>query len=221
MFQLYGALGAASLAPQCVLEEAGLPYELVEVDISENSERDPEYLKLNPHGRIPTLASGNQALIESVAIFCIYLADKHPGVGPSPPLDHPDRPHYLQWMVYLTNTLQETLLLKLYSVEYADDSQGQPGVISRVAAKLDMIMAFINRSLGEADGPFSLGSQLSTADIHLNILVGWGPAIYVRGLAVSAQPAEISGQQYSKLESNSVAMLKHPAIARTFAANHY
>jgi hypothetical protein len=67
----------------------------------------------------------------------------------------------------------------------------------------------------------SLGSQLSTADIHLNILVGWGPAIYVRVLAVSAQPAEISGQQYSKLESNSVAMLQHPAIARTFAANHY
>jgi glutathione S-transferase len=53
MFQLYGALGAASLAPQCVLEEAGLPYELVEVDISENSERDPEYLKLNPQVQNP------------------------------------------------------------------------------------------------------------------------------------------------------------------------
>lgn len=220
MFQLYAALGAASLAPQCVLEEAGLPYELVEVDISENSERDPEYLKLNPHGRIPTLVSGNQVIIESAAI-CIYLADKHPEAGLSPPLDHPDRPHYLQWMVYLTNTLQETLLLKLYSAEYTDDTQGQPGVISRAAAKLDMIMAFIDRSLGEADGAFFLGSQLSTADIYLNMLVGWDPAIYVRVLAASAQSAKTSGQQYSNVERNSVAMLKHPAIARTFAANHY
>jgi hypothetical protein len=53
-------------------------------------------------------------------------------------------------------------------------------------------VAFIDRSLGEADGLFPLGSQLSTADIYLNMLVGSG-----------------------------VAMLKHPAIARTFTANHY
>ncbi|HIA76755.1 MAG TPA: glutathione S-transferase, partial [Gammaproteobacteria bacterium] len=52
MYTLYGSLGAASLTPQCVLEEAGAPYELIEVDISEDTERDPEYLKLNPHGRI-------------------------------------------------------------------------------------------------------------------------------------------------------------------------
>ncbi len=44
MYQLYGSLGAASLSPQCVLEVAGVPYELIEVDISADTERDPEYL---------------------------------------------------------------------------------------------------------------------------------------------------------------------------------
>ena len=123
MYKLYGSLGAASLTPQCVLEESGLPYEFIEVDISEDTERDPEYLKLNPHGRIPTLVIDDQVMIESAAIS-IYLADKHSHTQLSPPLDHPERSRYLQWMVYLTNTLQETLLLKMYSSLYTDDPQG-------------------------------------------------------------------------------------------------
>ena len=55
----------------------------------------------------------------------------------------------------------------------------------------------------------------------MNMLAGWGPAIYVPVLTVFAQLAEISAQQFSTIERNSVAMLKHSAIARTFAANHY
>ena len=90
MYKLYGSLGAASLSPQCVLEESGLPYEFIEVDISEDTERDPEYLKLNPHGRIPTLIFEDQVMIESAAIS-IYLADKHAHTQLSPPLDHPKR----------------------------------------------------------------------------------------------------------------------------------
>ena len=55
MYKLYGALGGASLAPHCVLEKGGFPYEFIEVNIARDVERDPEYLELNPHGRIPTL----------------------------------------------------------------------------------------------------------------------------------------------------------------------
>ena len=76
MYKLYGALGGASLAPHCVLEKSGLPYEFIKVNISRDTERDPEYLKLNPHGRIPTLVFDDQVIIESAAIS-IYLADKH------------------------------------------------------------------------------------------------------------------------------------------------
>ena len=64
MYKLYGSLGAASLAPHCVLEASGVDYEFVPVDISDDSERDPEYLKLNPHGRVPTLVMNGEMIVK-------------------------------------------------------------------------------------------------------------------------------------------------------------
>ncbi len=209
MYTLYGSLGAASLTPQCVLEEAGVPYELIEVDISEDTERDPEYLKLNPHG-----------MIESAAIS-IYLADKHSQTQLSPPLDHPERSRYLQWMIYLTNTLQEALLLKLYSSLYTDEPEGSAAVISRASSKLDTIMAFVEQSLGLTEGPFFLNSGLSTADIYLNMLSGWDPAIQVRILSSSTVANIPENQRYINIERNYAEMLKRPGVAKTFATNGY
>ena len=158
MYKLYGALGGASLAPHCVLEKSGLPYEFIEVNISRDVERDPEYLKLNPHGRIPTLVFDDQVIIESAAIS-IYLADKHPQTQLSPPMDHPDRASYIQWMVYITNTLQETMVLKLYTYKYTDDPNCSDQVASRASSKLNMIISFIEKSLGRTEGPFFSGQR--------------------------------------------------------------
>ena len=220
MYKLYGSLGAASLTPQCVLEESGLPYEFIEVDISEDTERDPEYLKLNPHGRIPTLVIDDQVMIESAAIS-IYLADKHSHTQLSPPLDHPERSRYLQWMVYLTNTLQETLLLKMYSSLYTDDPQGYDATISRATSKLDTIMSFVEKSLSLTEGPFFLGNGLSTADIYLNMLTGWDPTIQVRILSSSTTADIPKNQRYTNIERNYSEMLKRPGVAKTFSANGY
>ena len=220
MYKLYGSLGAASLSPQCVLEESGLPYEFIEVDISEDTERDPEYLKLNPHGRIPTLIFEDQVMIESAAIS-IYLADKHSHTQLSPPLDHPERSRYLQWMVYLTNTLQETLLLKMYSSLYTDDPQGYDATISRATSKLDTIMSFVEKSLSLTEGPFFLGNGLSTADIYLNMLTGWDPTIQVRILSSSTTADIPKNQRYTNIERNYSEMLKRPGVAKTFSANGY
>ena len=220
MYKLYGSLGAASLSPQCVLEESGLPYEFIEVDISEDTERDPEYLKLNPHGRIPTLVIDDQVMIESAAIS-IYLADKHSHTQLSPPLDHPKRSQYLQWMVYLTNTLQETLLLKMYSSLYTDDPQGYDATISRATSKLDTIMSFVEKSLSLTEGPFFLGNGLSTADIYLNMLTGWDPTIQVRILSSSTTADIPKNQRYTNIERNYSEMLKRPGVAKTFSANGY
>ena len=220
MYKLYGSLGAASLTPQCVLEESGLPYEFIEVDISEDTERDPEYLKLNPHGRIPTLVIDDQVIIESAAIS-IYLADKHSHTQLSPPLDHPERSRYLQWMVYLTNTLQETLLLKMYSSLYTDDPQGYDATISRATSKLETIMSFVEKSLSLTEGPFFLGNELSTADIYLNMLAGWDPTIQVRILSSSTTADIPKNQRYTNIERNYSEMLKRPGVAKTFSANGY
>ncbi|HCK75942.1 MAG TPA: glutathione S-transferase [Gammaproteobacteria bacterium] len=175
MYKLYGSLGAASLAPHCVLEASGEPYEFIPVDISDEVERDPEYLKLNPHGRVPTLVMGGEIMMESAAIS-IYLADKHPEANMAPTFDASQRWEYLQWMTYLTNTLQETMLLKRYSSGYTTDSDSS-AVSDSAAERLNHILHVVGTGLEKNGGPFFLGDSLSIADIYLNMVLGWDPDI--------------------------------------------
>src|SRR5688572_14622587 len=92
MYRLYWAPGSAAMAPHAMLEEIGVPYELWPVDLE--APRPPDYFKLNPNGKVPTLvAKDGQAIYESAAI-CLYLADRHPEAGLAPALDDPLRGLY-------------------------------------------------------------------------------------------------------------------------------
>ena len=210
MYKLYGSLGAASLTPHCVLEASGASYEFIPVDISDDVDRDPEYLKLNPHGRIPTLVMGDEVMMESAAIS-IYLADKYPESRMSPPVDDPSRWLYLQWMAYLTNTLQETMLLKRYSAGYTTDSDTS-AVSESAAARLVQILGIIEVGLGKHDGPFFLGDTLSTADIYLNMVLGWDPDI---GAGAEQQ------DNWPNIQRNYRALLTRGDVAKVFAENGY
>ncbi|HTZ78020.1 MAG TPA: glutathione S-transferase N-terminal domain-containing protein, partial [Stellaceae bacterium] len=77
MYQLYYFPGNANLVPHMVLEEIGAPHELRLVDRSKGGLTSPDYLKLNPHARLPTLVDGDLVLYETAAI-CLHLVDRHP-----------------------------------------------------------------------------------------------------------------------------------------------
>src|ERR1051326_5231176 len=77
MYKLYYYPGNANLAPHVVLQEIGAKYELVLVDRDKQHHKSPEYLKLNPHGRVPSLVDGDLVIYETAAI-CLHLVDRHP-----------------------------------------------------------------------------------------------------------------------------------------------
>ena len=83
MIQLHYFPSNASMTPHMVLEELGVPYELVLVDRTNNAHHSPEYLKLNPNGKIPVLVDGELVLYETAAIT-LHLADTHAGAGLAP-----------------------------------------------------------------------------------------------------------------------------------------
>ena len=83
MYKLFYSPGSAALAPHAALEETGAAHELVLVDMKSNAHKKPDYLKLNPAGRVPTLVDGDQVVFESAAIM-MHLADKHPASGLAP-----------------------------------------------------------------------------------------------------------------------------------------
>ena len=79
MYKLYWSPGAANMTPHAVLEDVGAPFELVKIDLDRGQQRDPNYLKLNPHARVPTLVyDGGMVMYESAAIS-LFLAERSGG----------------------------------------------------------------------------------------------------------------------------------------------
>ena len=105
------------MAPHFVLEQLNQEYELVLVDRKANAQKSKEYLALNPNGRIPTLIDGDTVICESAAI-CLYLGENNPESKLVPNIGDPDRAEFLQWIMYLTNSLQAELMVYFYPDKY-------------------------------------------------------------------------------------------------------
>ena len=86
MFKLYYAPGTCALATHIALEEAGAPYEAVLVDFRSQSQRSPEYLAVNPKGRVPALVTDSGTLTETPALLC-FVAQRFPEAELAPLAD--------------------------------------------------------------------------------------------------------------------------------------
>jgi glutathione S-transferase len=82
--KLYFAPRTRAVRPRWLLEELGVPYELVKLDPSKQENKTPAFLALHPFGEIPVLVDGDVTLFESAAI-CLYLADRFPEKNLAPP----------------------------------------------------------------------------------------------------------------------------------------
>ncbi|MBI1776561.1 MAG: glutathione S-transferase family protein [Proteobacteria bacterium] len=171
MYKLFYAPGSAAMAPHAVLEEIGAPHELVRVDTAVGAHKRPDYLKLNPHGRVPTLVDGDLVIYEAAAIT-LHLADGHPNSGLAPALGMPERARYYQYLVYLTNTVQEAFI-QYYHAEYSAESEAARAEVKAMAERrLSGMWEKLDAALAKP-GPYLLGEQFSAADLYLMMLARW------------------------------------------------
>jgi len=171
MYELHYYPGNASFAVHVVLRELGLPFTLIRVDRENNAHKSPEYLKLNPTGRIPVLVDGDKVLFETVAI-CMHLAERAPEAGLVPGIDDPDRAKFLQWLVFMTNSVQPDVLMYYYNARYTTDPEGGAAVQAAAARRLAEWFAILEDALGT--GPYFLDERYTLLDIYLTMLARWG-----------------------------------------------
>ncbi|MBN8950523.1 MULTISPECIES: glutathione S-transferase family protein [unclassified Rhizobium] len=172
MYQLHYFPANANAAPHMVLEEIGANYEIVIVDRAKNAQKSSEYMKINPNGRIPTLVDGNLVLFEAAAIV-LYLVDKHPQAGLAPAVGTAERAKFYQWLTFLTNSLQEELMIWQYPDRLAGDDKAAVEVVKRGAeARASNYLDVIEQHL-KTNGPLFLGDKLSAADFYLVMLSRW------------------------------------------------
>ncbi len=208
MITLHYFPGNASFTPHVLLHEIGAPFELVKVDRANNAHKSPAYLKLNPNGQIPVLVDGDLVLYETAAI-ALHLADTHPAAGLVPALGSAERAQFYKWLMWLTNTLQASLMHYFYPERMVDEgnADGAAQVRAHAQAKVADCLAQLDSQLAAHGGPWLLGTQYSAADPFAFMLCRW-----TRGFA--DKPA----RDYPHISLYLQRMLARPAVQRVFAA---
>ena len=165
-YVLYGRKGAGSMAVQMLLEELAVPYKMVWVD----KEVGPDYLKICPTGKIPTLVlPDGSSLFESAAI-CLHLTNLHPDSKLAPAPGTAAHAHYLQWMLFLATAVYGSVLRIYYSQRYttSDDAQGvNQAALQEFEGHLALLENQVSGTLQ--------GGAISGADLYLSMLAGWHP----------------------------------------------
>ena len=146
------------------LEEVGQPWEARLVPLGEH--RTPDFLALNPMGKIPTLVHGSVVVTEAPAI-CAYLADAFPEAGLAPAAS--DRGAYYRWLFFAAACIEHALFDKHHGQIRAD----QRGAIGYGSFEdvVDTLEAAIT------PGPWVLGDRFSAADVYLGSQIEWGTGL--------------------------------------------
>jgi len=139
-----------------MLEEVGAPYELRWVDLMAGGQRSPEFMKLNPMGKLPVLVDGTAVLSESAAI-ALYLGDRYAPGRLAPALDDPARASYLRWAFFSPSVLEPAAAAKSSGGNFNAVAVGW----GEYATMLDAMEVAIGA------GPWLLGEKFSMADTIL------------------------------------------------------
>ncbi|WP_439589564.1 glutathione S-transferase family protein [Hydrogenophaga sp.] len=173
MIQLHFYPSTAAMVPHILLEELGVPYERVLIDRENGALDSPAYRALNPNGLIPVLVDGGLVLYETAAIG-LHLADTHPQARLMPVLGSVERAHAYKWLMWLTNTLQATLIVYFYPHRWVDDGSATKDEVKatakrRVGVQLDLLDA----ELARHGGPWFMGESYTLLDAYVFTLCRW------------------------------------------------
>jgi glutathione S-transferase len=170
MLELYAfPLSGNSRKAALTLEEVGAEYEYHPIDLMQAGQKQPDYLAINPNGKVPTLRDGDHLLWESSAIM-LYLAEKFPAAGLIP-TDPERRSKLYQWLIWQPGTYNPPVSA-LGQLLLAPSEQQDPDLIKQLHETIRKNSEIIGTQLGEQS--FLLG-DFSLADIvmlpHLNAAV--------------------------------------------------
>ena len=163
--KLYHSPGACSEAPNIVLREAGIPFDVVKVDLkAKRLESGEDYLAINSKGSVPALALDDGNLLTENAAVLQYIADQAPHAGLLPPLGTMERYRVLEWLNFIATELHKGFgpLWK---------PSGDPAAREAAVAALEKKFDYVQQRLGDA--PYLTGARFTIADAYLFAVLRW------------------------------------------------
>lgn len=202
MLKLYSAPGTCSLAAHIALHEADAGHELVTLNFANQQQRSPEYLAINPKGRVPTLVTEQGVLSETTALL-LYIAQRFPAAKLAP-LDDPFAlAHMQEFNSYLASTVHVNHAHGRRAGRWADEASSIADMQRKVPQTMSEAFSVIENHY--LQGPWVLGEAYSVADAYLFTIASW---LKSDGVDIALFP---------KVAAHTARMLERPAVQRALA----
>jgi glutathione S-transferase len=203
MFKLYYAPGTCALATHIALEEAGAPYEAVLVDFSSQSQRSPDYLAVNPKGRVPALVTETGTLTETPALL-YFVAQRFPNAKLAPLADPFALAQVQEFNSYLCSTVHVAHAHRMRGTRWADDAAAIEAMKRKVPSNATECFALIENKF--LKGPWVMRDQYTICDPYLFTIASW---IEGDGVDTTKVPGVMAHRRR---------MLARPAVQKAVAA---
>jgi len=163
--KLFYSPGACSLSPHIALREAGLPFELVQVDLAaKKTEHGENFLNINPKGYVPALELDSGDVLTEGPAIVQYLADQKPEAGLAPANGTLARAHLQEMLNYISTELHKTYSPLFNPATSAETREERKEYLRKRFAYVDTVLA---------KRRFLLGDQFSVADAYLFTVTSW------------------------------------------------
>ncbi|WP_437323413.1 glutathione S-transferase family protein [Sorangium sp. So ce381] len=173
--KLYEFAPTRSIRVRWALQELGVDFETVQVNLRAGENRRPEFLKLNPAGKLPVLVDGDLVLTESVAIV-LYLAEKYPEKGLLP-ADPRERAKVNQWLLFAATELEQPLWrIARHKFLYPEDKR-QPGDIPVACEDFKAMADVLEKHMEQRQ--FVVGDSVTVADLVMAYTLDWANEIHL------------------------------------------
>lgn len=163
---LYHAAPSRSSIVHWMLEELGEPYDIHLVSFKKGENLQPEYLAINPMGKVPAVRYGDVVVTEAAAI-CAYLADEFPQARLNVPVGDPRRGVYLKWLFFGPSCVEPAIMDRAYPRREA------PPRAALGFGDYDTVIDVLAKAAAAAD-PYLTGEKFTAADVVIGSGLRWG-----------------------------------------------
>jgi len=205
MLTLYYAPSTCALASHLALEYAGVRYETVRLDFGKKQQRSPEYLRINPKGRVPALVTDQGILTETPALL-LFISQTFPQASLAPLEDPFLLARANEFNSYLCSTVHVAHAHRVRAYRWVDDAQAIEAIRKKVPQTVGESFELIESEM--LKGPWVLGERFSICDMYLFTLAQW------------LEADGVDPNRFPKVADHRRRMSADPVVVRVLAAQN-
>jgi glutathione S-transferase len=184
-YTIFGDKGSGAFSAEAVLAEAGAPYEFRPVSLEKNEQRRPEFLAINPSGKMPALRLPEGEVITESAAILLTVADHFPNARLLPPPAGPARARAYRWLAFMAAEIYPMVEVSDYPERFAPQGDAAEALREKAKERIRERLLIVERFV---DGPWFLPSGFSILDIYASMFTRWRGSVGKDWLAAGHIP---------------------------------